>query len=78
MTSPCRSHESHIALCRPLRRCRWFGDATKSLLLLPQDYWGSFDLVLVDLSETAMSLSVTKEMDVFDALGLLLNPHGGT
>ncbi|KAG7355308.1 spermine/spermidine synthase domain containing protein [Nitzschia inconspicua] len=54
----------------------WFGDATKSLLLLPEEYWGSFDLVLVDLSETAMSLSVTQELDVFDALALLLNPHG--
>lgn len=54
----------------------WFGDATKSLLLLPEEYWGSFDLVLVDLSETVMSLSVTKELDVFDALALLLNPDG--
>lgn len=54
----------------------WFGDATKSLLLLPEDYFGSFDLVLVDLSETVMSMSVTKELDVFDALSLLLKPDG--
>jgi hypothetical protein len=54
----------------------WFGDATKSLMLLPQEYWGSFDLVLVDLSETVMSLSVTDELDVFDALALLLKPTG--
>jgi spermidine synthase len=54
----------------------WFGDATKSLLLLPEDYWASFDLVLVDLSETVMSLSVTNELDVFDALALLLTPDG--
>ena len=54
----------------------WFGDATKSLLLLPQDYWQSFDLVLVDLSETVMSLTVTDELDVFDALALLLKPDG--
>lgn len=54
----------------------WFGDATKSLLLLPKDYWQSFDLVLVDLSETAMALSVTKELDVFAALALLLKPEG--
>ena len=54
----------------------WFGDATKSLLLLPEDYWGSFDLVLVDLSETVMSFSVTSELDVFDALALLLSPEG--
>jgi hypothetical protein len=54
----------------------WFGDATKSLLLLPRDYFGSFDLVLVDLSETVMAMSVTKELDVFDALSLLLKPTG--
>ena len=35
----------------------WFGNAIKSLLLLPKDYWQSFDLVLVDLSETVMSVS---------------------
>eukprot|EP00980_Cylindrotheca_fusiformis_P004879 scaffold1038_cov100-Cylindrotheca_fusiformis.AAC.2 len=54
----------------------WFGDATKSLLLLPKEYWGSFDLVLVDLSETAMALSVTDGLDVFDALALILKPEG--
>lgn len=54
----------------------WFGDATKSLLQLPDHYWGSFDLVLVDLSETVMSFSVTTELDVFDALSLLINPVG--
>jgi spermidine synthase/S-adenosylmethionine/arginine decarboxylase-like enzyme len=54
----------------------WFGDATKTLLLLPKDYWASFDLVLVDLSETAMALSVTEELDVFAALALLLKPEG--
>ncbi len=54
----------------------WFGDATKTLLLLPKEYWQSFDLVLVDLSETVMSLSVTDQLDVFDALALLLKPEG--
>lgn len=54
----------------------WYGDATKSLPLLPADYWGSFDLVLVDLSETVMSLKVTGEMDIFSALSLLLKPEG--
>ncbi|KAG7339654.1 spermine/spermidine synthase domain containing protein [Nitzschia inconspicua] len=54
----------------------WFGDATKSLLLLPKDYWASFDLVLVDLSETVMAFSVTEDLDVFDALALLLKPDG--
>ncbi|CAJ1932661.1 unnamed protein product [Cylindrotheca closterium] len=54
----------------------WYGDATKSLPLLPQGYWGSFDLVLVDLSETVMSMSVTGELDIFSALALLLKPEG--
>jgi len=53
----------------------WFGDAAKSLLLLPKKYWQSFDLVLVDLSETVMSFSETKELDVFGALALLLKPE---
>ncbi|OEU17235.1 S-adenosyl-L-methionine-dependent methyltransferase, partial [Fragilariopsis cylindrus CCMP1102] len=54
----------------------WFGDATKSLLLLPEDYWGSFDLVIIDLSETVMAFSVTEKLDVFAALALLLNQDG--
>jgi hypothetical protein len=54
----------------------WFGDASKSLLMLPEDYFGSFDMVLVDLSDTVLSLSVTKEMDIVGALSLLLKPDG--
>jgi spermidine synthase len=54
----------------------WFGDASKSLLMLPEDYYGSFDVVLVDLSDTVLSLSVTKEMDIIGALSLLLKPDG--
>jgi hypothetical protein len=54
----------------------WFGDASKSLLMLPEDYFGSFDMVLVDLSDTVLSLSVTKEMDIIGALSLLLKPDG--
>jgi len=54
----------------------WFGDATKSLTMLPKEYFGSFDLVLVDLSETATSLTVTDHLDMFDALSLLVKPDG--
>jgi len=54
----------------------WFGDASKSLLMLPKDYFGSFDLVLVDLSETVMSFKVTEKLDVLEALTLLLKPDG--
>jgi S-adenosylmethionine/arginine decarboxylase-like enzyme len=54
----------------------WFGDASKSLGLLPRDWFGTFDLVLVDLSETAMSLSVNDDLDIFGALSLLMKPEG--
>jgi len=54
----------------------WFGDATKSLLMLPKDYFGSFDMVLVDLSETVTSFKVTDELDIIEALSLLLKPDG--
>lgn len=54
----------------------WYGDAAKSLLMLPSDYFGSFDMVLVDLSETVMSMTVTDGLDIFGALALLLKPDG--
>lgn len=54
----------------------WFGDAAKSLLMLPEDYFGSFDMVLVDLSETVMSFLVTDGLDILQALSLLLKPNG--
>jgi len=54
----------------------WYGDASKSLLMLPKDYFGSFDMVLVDLSETVMSLTVTDKLNIMQALALLLAPHG--
>ncbi|KAL7529874.1 hypothetical protein ACHAXR_003203, partial [Thalassiosira sp. AJA248-18] len=55
----------------------WFGDAAKSLLLLPKEWFGTFDLVMVDLSETVMGLTVSEELDILKALALLLNPHHG-
>jgi hypothetical protein len=54
----------------------WYGDASKSLLMLPEHYFGSFDMVLVDLPDDVLSSSVTKEMDVIGALSLLLKPDG--
>jgi spermidine synthase len=54
----------------------WYGDASKSLLMLPKEYFGSFDMVLVDLSETVMSFKVTKQLDIMEALALLLKPEG--
>jgi len=54
----------------------WFGDAAKSLALVPREWFGTFDLVMVDLSETGMSLSVNDDLDIFGALALLLKPDG--
>mmetsp|Transcript_19521 Transcript_19521/g.35395 ORF Transcript_19521/g.35395 Transcript_19521/m.35395 type:complete len:986 (-) Transcript_19521:61-3018(-) len=54
----------------------WFGDAAKSLSLIPREWFGTFDLVMVDLSETAMSISVTDDLDIFGALSLLMKPEG--
>jgi len=54
----------------------WFGDAAKSLALLPREWFGTFDLVMVDLSETGMSISVNDDLDIFSALALLLKPDG--
>jgi len=54
----------------------WFGDGAKSLLMLPKDYFQSFDLVVVDLSETVMSFQVTDKLSIFQTLSLLLKPDG--
>jgi len=54
----------------------WFGDASKSLLMLPEEYFGSFDMVLVDLSDTVLAFSVSQHLDIFSALSLLLKPEG--
>jgi len=44
--------------------------------MLPQEYFGTFDMVLVDLSETVMSGKVTKGLDILGALSLLLKEDG--
>jgi len=54
----------------------WFGDGAKSLLMLPKEYFQSFDLVVVDLSETVMSFQVTDKLSIFQTLSLLLKPDG--
>ena len=54
----------------------WYGDATKTLPLLPKEYWGSFDLALVDLSETVVSMSVTGQHDILEVISMLLKPEG--
>lgn len=54
----------------------WFGDAAKSLALIPREWFGTFDLIMVDLSETGMSISVNDDLDIFSALTMLLKPEG--
>ena len=44
--------------------------------LFAEEYFGSFDMVLVDLSETVMSFKVTQGLDIMEALTLLLKPDG--
>ncbi|KAG7349320.1 spermidine synthase [Nitzschia inconspicua] len=56
----------------------WFGDATKSLLALPESYFGSFDLVLVDLQTfVADALKVTDKLSIMDTAILLMKQNGG-
>lgn len=55
----------------------WFGDATKSLLMLPSEYFGTFDLVIVDLSESSpLSFDVSLNLTVFDSIARLVAPEG--
>uniref|UniRef100_A0A7S1G0Z9 PABS domain-containing protein n=1 Tax=Corethron hystrix TaxID=216773 RepID=A0A7S1G0Z9_9STRA len=55
----------------------WFGNAAKSLLMLPNDYFGSFDIVFVDLSESGfLSSSVTDDLSVWEIIVQLLSPEG--
>ncbi len=55
----------------------WFGDAKKSVLVLPESYWGSFDIVFVDLGEPTLSSNVTEDLTLFESLAKLVNPDTG-
>lgn len=56
----------------------WFGDATKSLFALPESYFGSFDLVLVDLQTfVADALKVTDKLTIMETATLLMKQDGG-
>jgi len=48
----------------------WIGDATKSILMLPKEYFGSFNMAVVDLSETVTFFTVTEELDIVRSLAL--------
>jgi len=49
----------------------WFGDASKSLRLLPEEYIGSFDLILVDLQTDIVAAT-----GIMDMVSLFSNDHG--
>lgn len=49
----------------------WFGDAGKSLPMLPQDYYGTFDLVLIDLQN-----DVVEMLDIMGTASALIKPSG--
>ncbi len=56
----------------------WFGDATKSLLALPESYFGTFDLVLVDLQTfVADALKVTDKLTIMETAMLMMKQDGG-
>ncbi|KAL3920280.1 MAG: hypothetical protein SGILL_003342 [Bacillariaceae sp.] len=59
-------------------RIEWyFGDAAKSLRMLPSDYFGTFDVVFVDMSESGpLSYGVTEDLTVWESIAQLLSPDG--
>ena len=56
----------------------WFGDASKSLAILPQEYFGTFDLVVIDLIvNITQALRVGPNEDLLeDYMMKLLQPEG--
>ncbi|VEU34716.1 unnamed protein product [Pseudo-nitzschia multistriata] len=55
----------------------WFGDAAVALNALQTEYYGTFDLVVVDiLSEVAESLQVTDDVTIMEAAMMLMKPNG--
>jgi hypothetical protein len=56
----------------------WYGDASKSLKVIPKEYYGSFDLVLMDLlSNVADSIPVIAGLSLIDIGPLLMKKDGG-
>jgi len=56
----------------------WFGDAVKTLQMLPQELYGTFDLVLIDLqTDVSEMLKVADGVSIVDAAVLLMNPDRG-
>ena len=55
----------------------WYGDAIKSILMLPQEYYRSFDLIIVDLETAVIDvLHGAAGLNIVDAALLFLAPNG--
>ena len=55
----------------------WFGDGSKSILMLPEEYYGTFDVVYVDLQNDVVDMiKVAGDIPITEAAMLLLKPDG--
>ena len=56
----------------------WYGDGALSLHFIPEDYFESFDLVLIDLlTEAAGTIMVTAGLNIAESAVLLMKPDIG-
>eukprot|EP00536_Pseudo-nitzschia_multiseries_P007791 jgi/Psemu1/66214/estExt_Genemark1.C_1870022 len=56
----------------------WYGNAAKTMQNIPDDYFGSFDLVLVDLlNDVSEGVKVAVDLSLLEAAPLLVKPDGG-
>jgi hypothetical protein len=56
----------------------WYGDGALSLHLIPEDYFESFDLVLIDiLTEAVIEIEVTAGLNLAESAVLLMKPDVG-
>ena len=56
----------------------WFGDAAQSMKAIPTEYYGSFDLVVVDLVTVVhQNLMVGPNLSLMDAAMMMLKPDTG-
>ncbi|VEU44207.1 unnamed protein product [Pseudo-nitzschia multistriata] len=56
----------------------WYGNAAKTLRIIPDDYFGSFDLVLVDLlNDVSEAIKVAVDLSLLEISPLLMKQDGG-
>lgn len=55
----------------------WYADAGQSIMMLPPEYYGTFDLVVVDTTKEVIDfVPVAKNRTIMDATMLLVKPDG--